>query len=145
MGTKRTLVGGAMAAAVGLGAIMVAAVPSTADHTAKAKLIDTNGNPAGTVKFSAGKTKNVVNVHIRIPREFEGFHGFHVHAAGVCDPNAVDATGARSPFFTAGGHYSATPQGHRSHDGDMPLVMILGDGTATLTFPTDRLALSELL
>ena len=143
MDRKKTL-------AIAIAAVLTAAVwamgavPGEAATHARANLVDTNGNPAGSVTFQAIGGHTIVDARIRIPREFEGFHGFHVHTKGVCDKNAVDDTGKPSPFFTAGGHYSATPQGHSSHDGDMPSVMILGDGTARMTFRTDRLAISEL-
>jgi Cu-Zn family superoxide dismutase len=139
-----SIIGIAIASVLGAGLWSVGTVAGAATQHAHANLVDTNGNPAGTVSFTTFGNKTIVDARIRIPREFEGFHGFHVHAKGVCDPKAVDDTGKPTPFFSAGGHYSATVQGHSSHDGDMPSLMVLGDGTARLTFRTDRLDLSEL-
>ena len=75
-----------------------------------------------------------------------GFHGYHVHTAGVCDPAAVDAAGAPSPFFTAGGHFNAdTTKTHGAHTGDMPPLLVTEDGTGRLSFRTDRFLPRDLL
>ncbi len=50
-----------------------------------------------------------------------GFHGFHVHAIGVCDPAAPGG-----PFTTAGGHYAGALPNHGDHAGDLPVPA--GDG-----------------
>ena len=63
-----------------------------------------------------------------------GFHGFHVHAVGEC----------MSPFTSAGGHYNPGGTGHGDHAGDMPPLLVGGDGTAELRFKTDRFALEDL-
>lgn len=75
-----------------------------------------------------------------------GFHGYHVHTAGVCDPAAVDAAGAPSPFFTAGGHFNTdTTKTHGAHTGDMPPLLVNADGTGRLSFRTDRFLPRDLL
>jgi superoxide dismutase, Cu-Zn family len=63
-----------------------------------------------------------------------GFHGFHVHTVGDCVP----------PFTSAGGHYNPGGGGHGSHAGDMPILLVNGDGTAQLRFTTDRFTVDEL-
>ena len=125
---RRTTVFAVVALVVG-GLLLTVAQPASASRSARAALIDTNGNPGGQVTFTTTGGTTYIEARIRIPSVvFEGFHGFHVHAVGVCDPKAVDAAGVPTPFFTAGGHHSETPQGHRSHDGDMPSAMVLRDG-----------------
>jgi Cu-Zn family superoxide dismutase len=75
-----------------------------------------------------------------------GFHGFHVHSVGVCDPAAKDAAGATVPFFSAGGHYNpVTTNTHGAHAGDMPPLLVAADGNAVLRFKTDRFKVRELL
>lgn len=75
-----------------------------------------------------------------------GFHGFHVHSAGVCDPAATDPSGATVPFFSAGGHYNPdTSKTHGAHAGDMPPLLVASDGTAMLRFKTDRFTIRELM
>jgi Cu-Zn family superoxide dismutase len=68
-----------------------------------------------------------------------GFHGFHIHAVGVCDPAAP--TG---PFMSAGGHYSPTLLNHGDHPGDMPPLLVTADGHAYTSFATDRFSLDSL-
>jgi Cu-Zn family superoxide dismutase len=68
-----------------------------------------------------------------------GFHGFHIHAIGLCDPAA--ATG---PFTTAGGHYAGALPNHGDHAGDMPSLLVTADGRAWSTFATDRFTVDEL-
>jgi Cu-Zn family superoxide dismutase len=63
-----------------------------------------------------------------------GFHGFHIHAAGVC----------AAPFTSALGHYNPGAAAHRDHAGDLPVLLIDGDGTAEARFSTDRFALGDL-
>jgi Cu-Zn family superoxide dismutase len=62
------------------------------------------------------------------------FHGFHVHAVGECVP----------PFTSAGGHFNPGGVPHGDHAGDMPSLLVNGDGTAELEFETDRFRLSDL-
>jgi superoxide dismutase, Cu-Zn family len=67
-----------------------------------------------------------------------GFHGIHIHAndnpangAGcVADPAAP----ANTHFVSADGHYNPGGVVHGGHGGDMPNVLVLDDGTATLSF-----------
>jgi Cu-Zn family superoxide dismutase len=74
-----------------------------------------------------------------------GFHGFHLHTTGVCDPRAVDpATGQVSPFFTAGGHFDPAGGAHPGHAGDLPPLLTGQDGTGTASVVTDRFGLREL-
>ncbi|NRQ38366.1 superoxide dismutase [Nonomuraea sp. NN258] len=74
-----------------------------------------------------------------------GYHGFHVHTTGVCDPAAIDpSTGKVSPFFTAGGHLALEQAGHGDHSGDLPSLLVAKDGAGSLSFVTDRFKLSQL-
>jgi Cu-Zn family superoxide dismutase len=68
-----------------------------------------------------------------------GFHGFHVHTTGICDPAAPDG-----PFTTAGGHYVGDGSTHGDHAGDMPSLLVREDGDARLTFRTEHFTLAEL-
>lgn len=75
-----------------------------------------------------------------------GFHGFHVHSVGVCDPAATDTTGATVPFFSAGGHFNPdTTKTHGAHAGDMPPLLAAADGTTMLRFKTDRFLVADLM
>ena len=74
-----------------------------------------------------------VTVQVRARRLPPGFHGFHVHAVGACDP----ATG----FASAGGHLNPTGAPHDDHAGDLPVLLVNADGTAQATVATDRFSI----
>lgn len=75
-----------------------------------------------------------------------GFHGFRIHAVGVCDPNAVDpATGQVTPFFSAGGHHNPAATSHPTHGGDLPVLLADQRGQAAAEAVTDRFGVRELL
>jgi Cu-Zn family superoxide dismutase len=106
---------------------------------------DVSNNRVATVRM-AGVGDGAVVVWITAHGLTPGFHGYHIHTTGVCDPKAVDTTGATVPFFSAGGHYNpVAAMTHGSHAGDMPPLLVMGDGTAALRFKTDRFALRDLL
>ncbi len=64
-----------------------------------------------------------------------GFHGFHLHTTGRCD---------RPSFTSAGGHFNPTGANHPEHAGDMPVLHVNADGTATAAFLTDRFGVEQL-
>src|SRR5262249_12062667 len=68
-----------------------------------------------------------------------GFHGFHVHTNGACDPG--------THFASAGGHLDLgmgdPPGGGMA--GDMTNLYVTGDGTGTRTFHADRVGGDHLL
>jgi Cu-Zn family superoxide dismutase len=68
-----------------------------------------------------------------------GFHGFHVHAIGLCEADAPSG-----PFTTAGGHYTGGLPNHGDHAGDMPSLLVTADGHAFSSFVTDRFSLADL-
>ncbi|HEX2057940.1 MAG TPA: superoxide dismutase family protein [Actinomycetota bacterium] len=74
----------------------------------------------------------------------EGFHGFHVHTTGVCDPTAEDAEGDPSPFFTAGSHWNPDARPHGNHRGDLPPLLATTTGLARATVLTDRFNVNRL-
>ena len=103
---------------------------------ASARLRTASGAEAGTVTVRqlAGR----VEVRGRVTGLTPGFHGFHVHAVGVCDGATP------TPFSSAGGHLSAAGAPHGRHDGDLPALRVLADGTATVDLDSDRLDVDEL-
>ncbi len=99
---------------------------------ARAVLQDAAGNEIGTVKLT--QDGDAVEVKVEVEGVTPGFHGFHVHAAGVC----------AAPFTTALGHYNPGAATHRGHAGDLPVLLIDADGEAEASFSTDRFALGDL-
>jgi len=96
-----------------------------------------DGDRVGTVRLR--EIGESVWVSARLHSLTPGFHGFHVHQTGLCDPAAPDG-----PFTTAGGHHAGGDTAHGNHAGDMPSVLVKENGNARLSFATDRFSLAEL-
>jgi superoxide dismutase, Cu-Zn family len=130
-------------AAVGgwTGVLAAAPVPQ-----ATASLIDTNGLAVGSVTFKVVEGKMAVTADVVLPRQFAGFHGFHLHRIGKCETAAVDpASGKRSPFFTASGHIGSEDGHHHGlHDGDLPPLLVNRDGHARMIVRTDHISFDRL-
>ena len=93
------------------------------------------GESVGVVAFAPQGGQVLVQATVwRLP---PGFHGFHIHAVGSCDP--------ATSFASAGGHLNSDGHAHAGHAGDQPPLLVLEDGAGQLTFRTDRYALAELL
>lgn len=136
----------AFAILLGLGASAGVAWATHTPTRGTARLIDTNGRAAGTVTFQVVEGKMSVSANVLLPKQFAGFHGFHLHRIGQCDPAAIDpATGQRSPFFTASGHIgSEDGHNHGVHDGDLPPLLINRDGSARMSLRTDHVSFDRL-
>jgi len=143
-GTKTIAIGAVLA--IGVIASIGVAWASHVPTSAVARLIDTNGRPAGTVTFQPVEGKMSISANVLLPREFAGFHGFHMHRIGQCDPASVDpATGQRVPFFSASGHVgSEDGHAHGVHDGDISPLLVNRDGSARMTIRTDGVSFDRL-
>ncbi|MDP9021603.1 MAG: superoxide dismutase family protein [Actinomycetota bacterium] len=135
---------GALTVAAALAAALVVAVPPGAHaqtvETATTVLKNQEGVQVGEVAFIQFDPDHTVVVATITGGITPGaFHGFHVHANPVCDPNAPDG-----PFTTAGGHYNPGNTPHGQHAGDMPVLYVKADGTANLLFVTNRFTVAEV-
>lgn len=111
---------------------------------ATAVLRDATGRTVASVSL-ATQADGSVRVQVLASRLAAGFHGFHVHAVGLCDPNAVDpATGQVNPFISAGGHFDPAGRGHGQHSGDLPSLLAGADGVGGATVRADRFDVAEL-
>lgn len=99
---------------------------------ARVNLRDAGNSPVGVAKLTEedGEVLVRVTTHGLTP----GFHGFHIHAVGVCE----------APFTSAGGHFNLPGNTHPAHSGDMPVLLINADGTGEARFKTDRFGISDL-
>lgn len=101
--------------------------------TANADLHDTNNEAVGSVTLSDNEGKVTVSIEAQtLPA---GFHGFHIHAVGDC---------SASDFTSASGHFNPSGDDHGDHAGDLPNLLVMEDGTAAMTFDTDRFAVADL-
>jgi Cu-Zn family superoxide dismutase len=137
MRSIRAVVAAAVLASVALATGIGAALAGGDDdddwgRRATAVLHDASGQRVGVAVFEERRGK--VSVSADVWRVAPGFHGFHVHAVGLCEP----------PFTTAGGHFNPTDMAHGDHAGDLPSLLVNSDGTGELRFETDRFSLRDL-
>ncbi|HEX5056217.1 MAG TPA: superoxide dismutase [Cu-Zn] SodC [Gammaproteobacteria bacterium] len=119
-----------------------------ADYTVQMNLVDADGvgKSIGQVTVSeAGQGTLFTPSLSDLP---PGMHGFHVHAKPSCEP--AEKSGAMEPAEGAGSHYEADknpkhagPSGD-GHRGDLPVLAVASDGTATQPVLAPRLKLNEL-
>lgn len=110
----------------------------TAVKTVTATLQDGNGGSIGSVQLSQD-AKGVVQVTVSGSGLSAGEHGIHIHATGKCDGQA---------FASANAHFNVTNHQHGlsnpagPHDGDLPGLTAVANGTYTYTATTDRISLT---
>jgi Cu-Zn family superoxide dismutase len=100
-------------------------------------LANADGDGVGTVTLIPEDS------NVRLEAELEGlepgFHGFHVHDVGRCEPEAPDGA-----FTTAEGHLAGDGDVHGTHAGDLPSLYATADGTASLNTLVDGFTIEEL-
>lgn len=123
-----------------------------AKKKARAVMRDVDGTRIGVVEFwndAACVTRVVAKIgQFNLQGEetglTEGFHGFHIHETGVCDPDAVDAAENPAPFVTAGSHWNPDERNHGNHRGDLPPLLATTGGLARANVLTDRFTINRL-
>jgi Cu-Zn family superoxide dismutase len=113
-----------------------------------ALLQDANGKSIGWIFFSPSFDGTLVSISARLPNAVGSIHGLHVHANDnpangegcVADP----AQPASTHFVSVDGHYNPTSGSHGHHMGDMPALPFTHDGSARMSFVTDRFTPEEL-
>jgi superoxide dismutase, Cu-Zn family len=145
-----------MLAATGLVAGVAAFMPmALAGAGVTGAEVTDSSSARATVRAVDGSTLGVVSIqrlrngHLVVGGQLSGltpgFHGFHIHAVGICDPRFVDPTGAVVPFGSAGGHLNPGGTTHGSHAGDLPVLFVSDDGTARSLTETDEVTLAQIL
>ena len=102
-----------------------------------AALHNVAGERVGTATLT--QVRDLLRVQAEVWGLPPGFHGFHVHAVGSCDATTA------APFTSAGSHLNPGGHDHAEHAGDMPVLYVLADGTASLSFLTDRYSVADLV
>jgi Cu-Zn family superoxide dismutase len=105
-----------------------------------AKLIGTDGQPAGSVTFTA--TSHGVLMVFDLKGLTPGVHGIHIHTSGNCDPKVA--------FSSAGPHFSDDARKmhgylaeHGMHTGDLPNQFAAADGTLHATAISNAFSLGN--
>lgn len=99
---------------------------------AKAELLNAKGERVGNLTLT--QEADGVRVAVEASNLPPGFHGFHIHAVGKCEP----------PFTSAGGHFNPTGQNHPNHAGDLPNLLVNADGRASAALKTARFKVDDL-
>ena len=158
---KRSMrVGGlivALVAMTGVGATFLGAAnaggarPSVAGTDGVATLRNASGDQMGVIRLTQGA--GYVIVRASVAGLTPGFHGFHVHANNdpangdgcIADP----AQPSNTWFLSVDGHYKLGNETHGAHQGDLPILLLNGTGTADSTavarFRTDRFLVSDVV
>lgn len=138
---KRTMLFIALVVLVAGSAMSAHAGIRSSAPEAKATLRDASGAVVGKVWLQEEGGK--ISVRAVVSGFAPGFHGFHIHAVGTCDPSIP--AGQTSPFTSAGGHLSLVPGAtHGMHSGDQPVLLVNADGTAWARFQSDRYTITDL-
>jgi len=101
-------------------------------QTAKAELRNAKGEKVGDLTLT--QEVDGVKVAVEARNLPPGFHGFHIHAVGKCEP----------PFTSAGGHFNPANQTHPIHAGDLPNLLVDADGKASAVLKTARFKVADL-
>lgn len=134
--TRRRVLGPLAALAfIGLTAGAVAA--SGASH-ARANLVDGVGNAVGWAKFTEDAAGRL-HLNVKVSGLTPGLHGIHIHGIGACTGPA---------FTSAGSHHNPDGALHGlddpagAHAGDLPNLIVNGEGRGHLDVVSDRATLS---
>ncbi|MGY1679187.1 superoxide dismutase family protein [Geodermatophilus sp. SYSU D01176] len=117
---------------------------SSGSRELTARLVDPEGGEVGVATLA--EVEGGTQVDVRITGLPPGFHGFHLHAVGRCEPDSPSPTdpAMTGDFLSAGGHIGAEEADHGEHAGDLPLLYVTEAGTGALTAVTDALTLDQL-
>ena len=109
-----------------------------------ARLVDPEGEEVGVVTLT--EAEGGTQVDVRVTGLPPGFHAFHVHAVGRCEPDSANPAdpSMTGDFLSAGGHIGAGEADHGEHAGDLPVLFVTEAGTGTLTAVTDALTPDQL-
>jgi Cu-Zn family superoxide dismutase len=108
------------------------------------RLVDPEGGEVGVVTLT--EVDGGMQVDVRVTGLPPGFHGFHVHAVGLCEPDSPSPAdpSMTGDFLSAGGHIGVGEADHGEHAGDLPPLYVTEDGAGTLTTVTDALTSDQL-
>ena len=132
----KTLLAVAVAASVSTAALAQTATPVDTNIVgAEATMIGPDGKNIGSANMRATPSGQIL-ITISVTGLTQGWHGFHVHETGKCEPE--------TEFKSAGGHladgkeHGVLVEGG-PHPGDLPNQMVQEDGVLVAEVFTDRL------
>ena len=100
---------------------------------------DSKPTPIGTVTLTETAYGLLITPDLKgLPA---GTHGFHIHDHASCDHKGMDASGHLDPANT-GKHLG--PFDNSGHLGDLPVLIVAANGTATLPVLAPKLKMSDV-
>jgi Cu-Zn family superoxide dismutase len=109
---------------------------------------DGRGDFIGTVVFTDSQEYGGVIITPDLNSIPPGVHGFHIHEYPNCSPKMHD--GHETPALAAGGHFDPENTGKHlgpyadGHLGDLPILFVSTEGTATHTMYAPRLRAADI-
>lgn len=130
-----------MTARLGLISFVLAATPMAAlaaSGSVTLRSVDASGIGAEIGTIAYRDTRQGLMLDPRLRGLTPGEHGFHLHEKPDCGPGP-GADGKAAAGMAAGGHYDPkTTKAHKGphamdgHRGDLPVLVVAADGTATV-------------
>lgn len=142
--SNRTRIACLLMVGMGLCAPVSAAALKVTMHKVSAEGV---GDSIGTVEFRDSGERGLMivpDLHGLTP----GAHGFHVHENASCDPKSKDDSMVAG--LAAGGHFDPGKTGKhegpagKGHLGDLPVLQVATNGSATMTVYAPHLHVSDL-
>lgn len=123
-------------------------IAGAAESRVEVRAIDSNsvGQSRGTVTFR--NTSDGIELAPALHGLPPGQHGLHIHENPACGPG--DKEGKTVAGLAAGGHYDPDQTGQhlgpegQGHKGDLPVLTVAPDGSATTPVKSKRLKLGDV-
>lgn len=103
---------------------------------AVAAFVDADGAAVGWARL-VEDARGTVHVNAHVEGLAPGRHGIHIHAVGACAPTFAAAGGHLNP----GGRQHGLDNPDGPHAGDLPNLIVNGEGVGHLNATTDRVTL----
>jgi superoxide dismutase, Cu-Zn family len=132
--SARTTIAGVSVVA---GALLLTGQQSSADAArpgaahAHAVIRNTTGESIGFARF-VEDASGALHVNVKVDGIDEGLHGIHIHNTAACTPT----------FAAAGSHHNPLGATHGHHSGDLPNLVVNGEGRGRLNAVTREATLS---
>lgn len=121
--------------------------PTTAQKTVNVHSVTAEGIGAKIGTIHLQDSSQGLSISTDLHQLPSGFHGFHIHEKGSCEPAEKD--GKMAAALAAGGHFNPNQAaGHGTpndgHFGDLPVLNVDTEGNAKTTVYAPRLKLADV-